>query len=169
MDSLRHIRMLARYSAWAHARLFETLSGLPAPEIEAPGGGAGSILKTLNHMHVVDRIWQAHLEGREHGYAARNTDVLPPLPELAAAQRELDEWYVAYAQALSPESCAEVVHFKFVGGGPGAMTRGDMLLHVVNHKTYHRGYVAEMLYRGGRKPPTMDLPVYLRDVVQPAG
>ena len=44
------------------------------------------------------------------------------------------------------------------------MTRGDMLLHVVNHKTYHRGYVADMLCQVPARPPTMDLPVFLRDV-----
>jgi uncharacterized damage-inducible protein DinB len=61
---------------------------------------------------------------------------------------------------------AWVVNFRFVDGGAGAMTRGDMLLHVVNHKTYHRGYVADMLYQAGSRPPVMDLPVFLRDVPQ---
>lgn len=33
-----------------------------------------------------------------------------------------------------------------------------------NHKTYHRGYVADMFYQVPQKPPTMDLPVVFRDV-----
>ncbi|WP_256734909.1 DinB family protein [Variovorax sp. dw_954] len=37
---------------------------------------------------------------------------------------------------------------------------------MVNHKTYHRGYVADLLYQVGLKLPVMDLPVYLRDGVQ---
>jgi len=40
-----------------------------------------------------------------------------------------------------------------------------MLLHTVNHKTYHRGYVADLLYQAGSKPLVMDLAVFLRDVV----
>ena len=44
------------------------------------------------------------------------------------------------------------------------MTRGDILLHIVNHKTYHRGVVADMLYQASSRPPVMDLPVFLRDV-----
>jgi uncharacterized damage-inducible protein DinB len=55
------------------------------------------------------------------------------------------------------------VHFTFVDGGEGAMTRGDMLLHTVNHKTFHRGYVADMMYQVPARPPSMDLPVFLRD------
>jgi len=43
------------------------------------------------------------------------------------------------------------------------MTCGEMLLHVVNHGTYHRGLVADMMYQAGVTPPTTDLPVFLRD------
>lgn len=86
------------------------------------------------------------------------------LEELRSAQTLIDSWYIKYADQISSEAHDEVVHFDFVDGGPGAMTRGDMLLHVVNHKTYHRGYVAEMLYQASLRPPTMDLPVFLRDV-----
>ncbi|WP_261172772.1 DinB family protein [Chromobacterium amazonense] len=42
--------------------------------------------------------------------------------------------------------------------------RWAMLLHIVNHKNYHRGFVADMLYQLPATPPTTDLPVYLRDV-----
>lgn len=68
-----------------------------------------------------------------------------------------------YADELSNDRHDQVIDFKFVDGGSGEMTRGDMLLHVVNHKTYHRGYVADMLYQAGARPPAMDLPVFLRD------
>jgi len=58
------------------------------------------------------------------------------------------------------------VSFTFVGGGPGAMTRGQMLLHVINHTSYHRGFAADLFYQVPAKPPTTDLPVFLRDVPQ---
>jgi len=165
MSALRNIRMLTRYTAWANARLFEALSKLPQAEVTAKRvTGFGNMVHTLNHSYVVDQIWKAHLEGTPHGFKARNTESHPPLAELAAAQRRLDEWYIGYADNLSAEGHDELVNFKFVDGGAGAMTRGDMLLHVVNHKTYHRGYVADMLYQVPSRPPTMDLPVFLRDV-----
>jgi uncharacterized damage-inducible protein DinB len=46
------------------------------------------------------------------------------------------------------------------------MTRGEMLLHVVNHTTYHRGFVADLFFQIPARPPTTDLPVFLRDVPQ---
>lgn len=44
---------------------------------------------------MIDSIFQAHLEGREHGYTARNTPNYPPLEELWKEQQAVDAWYVA--------------------------------------------------------------------------
>jgi uncharacterized damage-inducible protein DinB len=164
MNLSRNIRMLTRYTAWANGRLFDALAALPEGHVTAQRPtGFGNIVNTLNHAYVVDLIWQAHLQGRPHGFTSRNTAVEPSLQTLGKAQEEIDQWYVAYADQLSDSAHDEVVHFKFVDGGAGAMSRGDMLLHVVNHKTYHRGYVADLLYQAGARPPVMDLPVFLRD------
>ena len=165
MSALRNIRMLTRYSAWANARMFNALAALPDGEVTATRAtGFGNMVNTLNHAYVVDLIWQAHLEGRPHGFTQRITDTEPTLEELRRAQTVLDDWYIAYADQLSNATHDDVVSFKFVDGGEGRMTRGDMLLHIVNHKTYHRGMVADMLYQSGSRPPVMDLPVFLRDV-----
>ena len=163
MTALRNIRMLTRYTAWANDRLFDALKQLPAGEPLAPRTtGFGNMLRTLNHAYVVDLIWQAHLQGRPHGFTSRNTETTPTLEELCAAQGRIDAWYIEYADAMSPEALDEIVHFQFVDGEASAMTRGDMLLHVVNHKTYHRGYVADMIYQISARPPGMDLPIFLQ-------
>ncbi|POZ62778.1 DinB family protein [Chromobacterium alticapitis] len=162
--SLRTIRMLTRYSAWANRRLFDTLAALPSEQLQQPRATIfGTILSTLNHNLVVDRIWQAHLTRQPHGYASRNTEATPSLAELDAAQSDLDRWYVEYADMLDAAGHDEALDFRFVDGGEGRMRRGDMLLHIVNHKNYHRGFVADMLYQIPATPPTTDLPVYLRD------
>ena len=43
------------------------------------------------------------------------------------------------------------------------MSRRDILLHVVNHTTYHRGHAADILYHLNIFPPTTDLPVFLKE------
>jgi len=164
MQDHRSLRMLTRYTAWANDRLFTALEQLPPGEVTAPRPTSfGNMIRTLNHAYVVDLIWQAHLQGRPHGFTSRNTDATPTLAQLRGQQQALDDWYIGYAEGLTGEMPGEVVHFKFVDGGEGAMTRGDMLLHVVNHKTFHRGYVADMMYQVPARPPSMDLPVFLRD------
>jgi len=109
---------------------------------------------------------QAHLQGRKHGFAARNTPDQPPPEELWQSQRQLDAWLIKWSDEVSEESLAERVTFKFVGGGQGVMTREQMLLHVVNHTTCHRGYIADLFYQIPARVPTTDLPVFLRDVPQ---
>lgn len=157
--------MLTRYTAWADARLFAALEALPDGVATAKRAtGFGNMVNTLNHAYVVDCIWKAHLEGKLHGFTSRNTDTQPALHELRSAQAQIDQWYVDYADGLCEKAHDETVRFRFVDGGAGAMTRGDILLHVVNHKTYHRGYVADMLYQAASRPPAMDLPVFSRDV-----
>jgi uncharacterized damage-inducible protein DinB len=85
----------------------------------------------------------------------------PELEALAREQARIDRWYLEWAQAQTPESLGERVKFRFVSGKPGDMTRGAMFLHVVNHKTYHRGWVAQMFLDWGVNPPQTDLSVYL--------
>ena len=156
--------MLMRYSAWADDRLYAALASLSAGLLHGPRPGrAAGVMGTLGHMHAVDLIWKGHLEGREHGLKARALEAMPTFAELAERQQALDRWYCDYVDSQAEDALADVIEFRFVDGGAGALSRGDILLHVANHKTYPRGYVADMLYESGFRPPTMDLPVYLRD------
>jgi uncharacterized damage-inducible protein DinB len=167
MTTLRTARMLTRYNAWANKVIFDAVAALPEGEATKPRQSLfRNMVHMLNHNYVIDRIFQAHLEGRSHGYGARNTPDHPPLDELWRAQQEVDAWYAAWSDALTEAALSETVRFTFVGGGEGAMTRGDILLHIVNHTSYHRGFVAQMFYEVPARPPTTDLPVFLRDAYE---
>jgi uncharacterized damage-inducible protein DinB len=162
-DAAASVRMLARYKAWANGITFRALMALPEGEALRPRPTRfGNMVHTLNHVHVVDDIFRAHLEGRAHGYTARNTQHTPTLLRLWEDVQAMDRWYVSYADRLSEDALNETVHFEFVGGGHAAMTREEILLHVVNHGTYHRGFVGDMLYQVPVVPPANDLPVFLR-------
>jgi uncharacterized damage-inducible protein DinB len=160
--------MLARYNAWANRLIFDAVAALPEGEATKPRPTIfKSIVHTLNHNYVIDRIFQAHLEGRPHGYTARNTQEPPPLDELWRSQQEIDAWYLSWSDRMSEAQLDEVVDFTFVGGGEGRMSRLEILLHLVNHTTYHRGFVADLFYQVPARPPTTDLPVYLREARAP--
>lgn len=161
---MQRLEMLARYKAWADERLYATLAGISETDLTAPSPiFAGSILRTLNHVYLMDVVWKSHLLGVPHGLATRNPEATPPLPELRDAQHDIDAWYIDYAAALTSATCNEVVHFAFIGEGDGALRREDMVLHAVNHTTYHRGHITAMLNLLGVQPQATDLPVFLRD------
>jgi uncharacterized damage-inducible protein DinB len=158
-------RMLTRYNNWANKLIFDAVAALPEGEATKERASLfKNMVHTLNHNYVIDLIWQAHLEGRAHGFTARNTPGHPPFEELRHKQQAIDDWYIAWSDGLSEKALAERVHFTLIGGNHGVMTRGEILLHVVNHTTYHRGFVADLFYQvPGARPPTTDLPVYLRE------
>ena len=83
---------------------------------------------------------------------------------MVGQQTEMKQQTVAEASTNTSKQLSPNVAFEFIGGGQGQMTRSDMILHVVNHATYHRGHVADMLYHMSVSPPTTDMPVFLRDV-----
>ncbi|RPI47664.1 MAG: damage-inducible protein DinB [Betaproteobacteria bacterium] len=157
-------RTLTRYNAWANELMFKAVAALPPGEAIKPRTSLfRNMVHTLNHNYVVDRIWQAHLQGREHGYDARNTKDHPPLEELWRLQREVDAWYVDWSDRLSDPQVDESIRFVLIGGNAGEMTRGEILLHILGHRHYHRGFVCDMMFEVPARPPTMDLPVYLRE------
>lgn len=163
MSALSNTRMLTRYRAWANAELYAALAKLPEGELTQEQPIVfGSILRTLNHAYSMDLVWQVHLKGAAHGLTTRNPPHAPPFAVLRAAQSAMDEWFVRYAEEMPEGAAEEIVDFVFIGGGQGSMTRDAILLHVVNHTTYHRGHIAHMMYKIPAQPPTTDLPVFLR-------
>ena len=162
---MNYVQVLTRYKAWAdEVFLTAVVSGVPTLDLTAPRPIVfGSLIRTINHSFAMDFVWQSHLLGRPHGLTTRNPATYPEMKELVAAQREMDSWYVSYADSISDAELCEVVDFEFIGGGRGAMSRSNILLHVVNHTTYHRGHAADILYSLIVFPPTTDLPVFLRE------
>jgi uncharacterized damage-inducible protein DinB len=164
MISTRTARMLTRYNRWANALMLDAVAKLPPGEAAKPRTTLfKSIVHTLNHNYVIDAIFQAHLQGREHGYTARNTPEPPTLEELKSMQRLMDDWWIEWSDRISDAELDQTVNFTYVGGGAGAMTRGQILLHIVNHTSYHRGFAADLFYQVPARPPTTDLTVFVRD------
>src|SRR4051812_44682236 len=157
-------RMLTRYDAWSNKVMFDAVAALPEGEATKERKSLfKNIVHTLNHIYVIDLIWQAHLEGRAHGYTARNTPGHPPLAELWHLQQGVDNWYIGWSDKLSDAALGEKHEVELIGGNKSVMSRGEMLLHVVTHTNYHRGFAADLFFQVPARPPTMDLPVYLRE------
>ncbi|HEY9029797.1 MAG TPA: DinB family protein [Kangiella sp.] len=161
---MNQAEILTRYKAWADDLLLSALSSLSDTELTAPRPIIfGSLIRTLNHTYQMDHVWKCHLLSKPHGLTTRNPEDCPELEELIVGQRSIDKWYVDYADTIAENELDEIVEFEFIGGGTGQMNRRDILLHVVNHTTYHRGHVAGLLYQLNVSPPVTDFPVFLRE------
>jgi len=165
LSSYRDLITLTRYKTWADNRLYESLADVSDTALVAERKTRlGSIMITLNHVYAMDLVWRAHLEGEPHGFTTRRPELFCELSSLRAAQIQVDDWYENCASELDPEASDAIVEFEFIGGGYGSMSRSEILLHVVNHTTYHRGHITDAMLQIPARAPTTDFPVYLREI-----
>lgn len=161
---MKIIQSLFAQKSWANQELFNTLSTVNAVQFAE---AVHTAIRTLNHIYVVDRIFQAHLVGDSHGYTATNTEATPELNELQFSVDETDAWYESYVSKCSAEALSESVGFRFTDGDTGTMTREEMLAHVITHGAYHRGNVGQVLKSISVAPPR-DLYTKFLHVREPA-
>ena len=150
--------------SWSNNELFHKMSTVDA---ESHSQALNHAIRTLNHIYVVDRIFQAHLQGIAHHYDSTNTDVTPELGELQFNVAETDAWYVRYVNEVSEEQLNESITFRFTDGDAGRMTRGEILAHIITHGAYHRGNVGQLLKSIEVAPPR-DLYTKFLHVTEPA-
>jgi len=149
---------LFQAKTWAGQQLFALLEQ-QLPVLSAEKQTAA--LRMLNHVWLVEQIFQANLQQQPHGFDALNTPDTPTLAQLQARQQESDDWYRAYLVTLDSAALAQAVDFRFADGKPGCMQRSEMLLHLISHGSYHRGMVGRMLVEAGIQPPKDSLTVFL--------
>jgi len=117
------LESLFKYKAWANEELF---LGLRAMDETAHKAARHAAIRILNHVYVVDRIFEANLQRRRHEYTATNTPDTPTLEGLWESVRDTDRWYCEHVSALSRDALAEQVEFAFVDGDLGRMSREEM-------------------------------------------
>jgi uncharacterized damage-inducible protein DinB len=149
---------LFRHKAWANAELLQHFA---AQDAGLPKAERHTAIRILNHAHVVDRIFAAHLQGVAHGYAGTNTKETPTLDQLSASVRETDGWYLDYVSKARPDALAETIAFTFTDGSRGRMSREEMLAHVITHGSFHRGQVSRLIPAVANATPSDLLTGYL--------
>jgi len=131
-----------RYKQWADRRTLDAVAGIDAGEFPAALAFAR---QQLNHLVRVEELFKSRLLGEPAPHMSTNTEVVPELDELDRRIVLSDAWWIDQARQLDPDQRGQVIEFAFVDGQPGSMTRLEILFHVVNHGTYHRGAIGHAL------------------------
>jgi uncharacterized damage-inducible protein DinB len=134
---------------WADRGLYEAVGqnfGRLNPE------EASIMLRILDHIHTVDRIFQHHLQGLPHTFKAPRSETMPELDALASSTSAVDDWYASYVGSLTEDDFGQPVDFVFTSGKRARMRRGEIILHVCLHGTYHRGNAGAVLQLKGLTP-----------------
>jgi uncharacterized damage-inducible protein DinB len=160
-----HFALMADYNAWANARVYRMAAALADADYRRDAGAYfGSLHGTLNHLLVADRIWMQRLTGSGTHPAALNEILFAQLEPLTAARQAEDSRIVAYVASLSEAELEEEWDYRTLSGAPQRQRRRDILAHVFNHQTHHRGQAHAILTGlGVREPEPLDLLILQRE------
>jgi uncharacterized damage-inducible protein DinB len=156
-------RLLYDYNSWANHRTLDTCSQLSAEQFTRDMGSSyRSVRDTLVHIMLVEWLWLERWHGRSpNSYAP--TSEFPNLNSVRARWAEIDTDLLDYIASLTPEEVQRVVHHTTTSGIPQAAPLWQMLQHLANHGTYHRGQITTLLRQLGAKATGTDLITFYRE------
>lgn len=131
-----------KYKQWADRRTLDAAKALEERDAEA---ATAFIRQQLNHMVIVEELFRARLSGVALPHGATNTDMLPALNDVDLRLMASNQWFGQYVAAATAGQLDEQLPLQFVDGKAGRMSRREILFHVINHGTYHRGAIGHAL------------------------
>jgi uncharacterized damage-inducible protein DinB len=158
------LRLLIDYNYWARDRVLEAVAAItPEQFIRPMGNSFNSVRDTLAHICSAERIWIARLKCEKpqgHQPADRLPDVDAVRKEWAYLEVEMREQLVR----LGPGAVERAIEYQDLRGTDQSDVLWQILQHVVNHGTYHRGQITTMLRQLDAAPPkSMDLIAFYRE------
>ena len=151
------------YTSWATHKLLDTASRLSLDQLNRDFGTSDrSVLGTLVHTFAADRIWLYRVTGGENpGFVSEADRSFAVLSE--KWPQVLDRWK-HWGQGLTDESVKVNITYQDLKGNTWTQPVWQILLHLVNHGTHHRGQVSGFLRSLGQTPPATDLIYYYREL-----
>ena len=155
------VEYLYDFNRWANARVLDAVSKL-TPEQFARDlqSSHRSVRDTLVHILAAEWIWLERWKGVSPS-ALLNPTEFPTVESLAKRWATLEGDYAKFIKGITDESLAEVITYTNTKGEEWAYPLGQMLQHVMNHSSYHRGQVATMLRQLGAEVNPVDLLVFM--------
>jgi uncharacterized damage-inducible protein DinB len=157
------LRLHLSYSAWASRKLLEAASTLSPPELTRDFKTADhSVLETLVHIFAGDRVWYKRVKGISYTSFIEDGD--RSLEALIPRWKEVQLSWQQLIGEETDESVGRKISYRDLKGNPYETPLWQIVLHVVNHATHHRGQVSGFLRALGHTPPSTDLIYYYREL-----
>jgi len=153
-----YFRQLSRYNAWANERIYAACAKLSDEERKRRRPSFfGSIHRTLNHILVGDRIWLSRLDGKPHGVTSLDQELYGDFEELRHARKAEDARLSAVVGGYKDEDLKRVLAYRSMAGDARSVPMVQVLGHIFNHQTHHRGQIHGLISDTPVAPPSLDL------------
>ncbi len=161
--TVHDLQTLVDYHYWARDRVLDAVDPLTPEEFTRDlGSSFKSVRDTLVHCIGAEWVWRTRWEGT-------SPTALPDASGFAdvtsVRQRWIEEEHLlrAFLERLGANGIERTFEYRLFDGTPSAQPFWQMLQHVVNHGSYHRGQVTTMLRQmGAAVPKATDLIAFYR-------
>jgi uncharacterized damage-inducible protein DinB len=161
--NVQDLQTLIDYHYWARDRLLEALEPLTAEQYNRDlGSSFTSIRETITHVYAAEWAWYQRWHG-DSPTALLPADRFADLAALRQTWAAHEQKMRAFVDRLGDGDVARIIEFTLLSGAAGASPIWQMVQHVVNHASYHRGQITTMLRQLGMAPAkSMDMIAYYR-------
>ena len=162
-----NIQLLYDYNRWANAQILDAVSHLTPEQLTRDlSTSHHSVQETLTHILAAEWIWLMRCRGNSPN-ALLDPTAFSGLDSLREKWAEVEQEQKSFVDGLTDESLQSVFAYTNTKGEQWQYPLWQIMQHVVNHSSYHRGQVTAMLRQLGAAVVMTDLLVYVD--VQAAG
>ena len=164
MDAVAHFSLLARYNAWATARLLDAVALLDEADYRRDAGlFFGSIHGTLNHLLVGEhQLWFVRFAEGASPKVALDHEIEPDRARLDANLRAGAARWAPLIATWPAERWNQTLDYTTTRGVAASLPFAATLAHVFNHGTHHRGQITAAVTALGQPCPELDLVYFLQ-------
>ena len=147
-----------RYLRWANEKLIGMLESIPEPDWARDlGGSFTTLLGTTSHHFWALDVWLDRLDGQELSSRFPVDNSEGAIEVYRSVDRRFSEW----VDSLNEEDLSVERQVPSPAGKVFPLLTEDILLHLVNHSSYHRGQVVDQIRRLGHAVSSTDYIYYL--------
>jgi uncharacterized damage-inducible protein DinB len=159
----KDIQGLLDYHYWARDVILDAVAALtPEQFTRQVESSFKSVRDTVAHVYAADLIWYTRWRGQSPA-SLLSYDTFPDVASIRAAWVDLERQVRAFVTELGDTGVSRVFDYKLISGAPGSTPFAEMLVHVVNHGSYHRGQITTLLRQMDVPPPkSTDMITFLR-------
>jgi uncharacterized damage-inducible protein DinB len=159
MGTKENFEFLSQYNAWANNRLYVSCGALNKEELNQNRlAYFGSIINTLNHILVADRLWLSRFKHEVVEMVDLGAVLYTEFKQLKAAREKEDKDIIGFIRSQNEDTLSKgVFSYMDTRGYSLEAEYNKALIHFFNHQTHHRGQVHTMISQAEKEPPELDI------------
>jgi len=162
-----HFEIMAQYNQRINSQLFSKAMELEHFELERNMGAFfDSVIGTLNHIFIGDILWLSRFKSHSDNYTALSSLEQYPAPndilftdisDLWTSRIELDKTIIKWISETDKTDFQKDFLYRDTKDLEFRKNFGEVVSHLFNHQTHHRGQVSTLLKQLGKDIGVTDL------------